>query len=174
MIAASVFLYVISLFAVSSSRIELETSIKCATLHHNDIAKRQTARTTRAVHGSHWEPRWDSNPRPFCLIPPASAGILADYLNSSASESDHRRGLMVALKICTSTSAKSNVLLYTMQQYILQYFFPDKTVSSFLFPTYDQPNMTPNSTAQMRNSPIVKKPTSGFCVRRKRLDIRAI
>lgn len=156
-IAASVFMYVISLFVVSSSRIELETSIKCATLHHDDIVKRQTARTTRAIHGSHWKPRWDSNPRPFCLIllylfapcrqtletpqtrrsnarsraaqfalseevqtptvsrkpstTPILAGLepadtsadssLADYLNSSASESDHRRGLSGGGMICT-------------------------------------------------------------------------
>ena len=134
---------------VSSSRIGLETSIKCATLHHNDIAKRQTARTTRAIYGSQWKPSGTPTHALFALFystysapcrqtletpqtrrsnarsraaqfalgeevrtptvyrkpstTPILAGLkpavtsadssLADYLNSSASESDHRRGL---------------------------------------------------------------------------------
>lgn len=146
-IAASVFMYVISLFVVSSSRIELETSIKCATLHHNDIYERQTVLPLKLpcpcglgldlnqqsfclIYSTHSAPWWrtlktpqtrQSNTRSraaqFALseevqtptvsrkpsTTPLLAGLepaatsadssLADYLNSSASESDHRHGL---------------------------------------------------------------------------------
>jgi len=140
-------MYVISLFVVSSSRIELETLIKCATLHQNDIAKgklfyhlnypaltgwdwARTSNLSALFYSTHSAPWWQTLETPqtrrsnarsraaqFALseevqtptvsrkpsttpilaeLEPADTSAdssLADYLNSSASESDHRRGL---------------------------------------------------------------------------------
>lgn len=83
MIAVSVFLYVISLFVISSSRIELETSIKCATLHHNDIVKGKLLERPELYTAPHWRPRGDSNPRPFCPFLYSFCPMVANSVDSS-------------------------------------------------------------------------------------------